>query len=37
MLLITSALAAQVRAGPLADWEVMETPMDGHPEALVDL
>ena len=37
MLLITSALPAQVRAGPLADWEAMETPMDGHPEALVDL
>jgi alanine racemase len=37
MLLITSALAAQVRARPLADWEAMETPMDGSPEALVDL
>jgi alanine racemase len=32
-----SALVAQVRPGPLADWKAMDTAMDGHPEALVDL
>jgi alanine racemase len=37
MLLIMSALLVQVRPGPLAHWEAMDTPMDGHPEALVDL